>query len=107
GNPGGLGNQLPAGIMGMTLSKSLTTPGNLVLSWPAVTTDFDGRPLAIHHYDVYVTNHPITRAEIRQGLPKLVPPSPVMGTSVEITPSSPSLYYTVLAVDARGNESPF
>src|SRR5678815_3849119 len=35
GNPGGLGNQLPAGILGMTLSKSLTTPGNLVLSWPA------------------------------------------------------------------------
>jgi hypothetical protein len=109
GNPGGLGNQLPSGPDPLIVGKSGTTPGNIVLSWPAVTRVFDpadqGIPITIDHYEVYARSTPFTRGNIRDGaVPLLVSPS---GPSVEITPGASSQYYSVLAVDARGNKSPF
>ncbi|HEX4825674.1 MAG TPA: C25 family cysteine peptidase [Candidatus Polarisedimenticolaceae bacterium] len=107
GNVGGLGNQLPNGIDVLTLSKTPDGSGgyNLGLSWPAVTTDFDGNPLAIQHYEVYASDHPFTRTDVKNGTVPLLgsPTSP----SFSVTAPAASQYYSVLAVDARGNKSPF
>jgi len=107
GNVGGLGNQLPNGIDAMTTSKTPDGSGGYTLGfvWPAVTTDFDGLPLSIEHYEVYVTNHPFSRADIKNGLvPLLVSPSTA---SFSVTAPAASQYYSVIAVDARGNKSSF
>ena len=107
GNVGGLGNQLPNGIDALTVSKTPDGLGGfiLALTWPAVTTDFDGWPLAIDHYEVYGKNVPFTRADIKNGLvPLLASPSTA---SFSVTAPVASQYYAVLAVDARGNKSSF
>ncbi len=106
-NPGGLGNQLPNGIDVLTATKSLTTPGNVVLSWPAVTRTFDPPdwPTTIDHYEVYATDHRFSRADIRNGtVPRIATPT---GISVEISPPASTQYYSVLSVDAKGNLSSF
>jgi hypothetical protein len=105
GNVGGLGRQLPNGIDALTLRKSLVTPGNVVLSWPAVTTDFDGRPSRIHEYRVYARATPFTRADIRNGTVPLL--TSTTGTQVELTPPAGGQDYSVLVVDERGNLSSF
>ncbi len=109
GNPGGLGNQLPSGPDPLTEAKSGTTPGNIVLSWPAVTRVFDpagnGAPVKIDHYEIYARSTPFSRANIRDGAVPLL--TSVTATSKEITPAAATQYYSVLAVDARGNKSPF
>jgi hypothetical protein len=107
GDLGGLGNQLPNGIDTLLMSKTPDGLGGytLGLSWPAVTTDFNGAPLAIDHYEVYATSHPFTRADISNALvPLLASPTTA---SFSVTAPSPSQYYSVLAVDARGNKSSF
>ncbi len=107
GNGGGLGNQLPNGVDTMTMSKTPDGAGGftLGLAWPAVTTDFDGRPLAIAHYEVYATSHPFSRTDVRNGLVPLLG-SPTTA-SFSLTAPGTSQYYSVLAVDARGNKSSF
>jgi hypothetical protein len=110
GNGSGLGNQLPMGIDFMTLAKSTTTPGNVVLTWPAVTTAFSstgapGTPLAINHYEIYARSTPFTRADIRDSVIQLL--ASISGVSIELTPPAGTQYYSVVAVDARGNKSPF
>jgi len=106
GNPGGLGGQLPDGTLGLSVTHSESVPGNVVLNWPAVTTDFDGTPITIAYYEVYGFDQPFGRSEIESGA---VGPPVVSGpsTSVELAPGSQSRYYSVLAVDSRGNRSPF
>jgi hypothetical protein len=105
GNVGGLGHQLPNGIDLLTLSKS-ATPGNVLLSWPAVTTDFDGRPSRIREYRIYARGTPFTRADIRNGT--VGPPlMTTTGTQVELTPPAGGQHYSVLVVDERGNLSSF
>jgi hypothetical protein len=110
GNGSGLGNQLPMGIDAMTLVKSTTTPGNIVLTWPAVTTGFSptstpGIPLVIDHYEIYARATIFTRANIRDGLVPLV--TSTAAVTIELTPPAGTQYYSVVAVDARGNRSPF
>jgi hypothetical protein len=110
GNGSGLGNQLPMGIDVLTAAKSTITPGNIILSWPAVTTEFSpgtvaGRPLTIDHYEIYARSTLFTRGDIRDGLVTLL--TTTTGASIELTPPSTTQYYSVLAVDARGNKSPF
>lgn len=105
GNLGGAGYQLPNGIDALTLSKSTVTPGNVILSWPAVTTDFDGNPTRVARYDVYAAGAPFTREAIRNGTVPLL--QSTTGTSIEITPDAASRYYSVLVVDTRGNTSSF
>jgi hypothetical protein len=105
GNVGGLGGQLPNGIDALRVTKSTTTLGNVVLSWPAISTDYDGKPARIDHYEVYASDKPFKRVDIRDGrVPRI---STVTSTSLELTPPAASQYYSVLAVDARGNVSPF
>jgi len=71
-----------------------------------VTTDFDGDPTQISHYEVYAADTPFTRAQVEAGTVDLVVPS-VAGTFTDLLPAGPKRYYSVLAVDARGNRSPF
>ncbi len=107
GNVGGTGNQLPNGIDTLTFSKTPDGLGGytLALTWPAVTTDFDGLPLSIQRYEVYGKSTPFTRADIANGLvPLLASPA---SASFGVTAPPSSQYYSVLAVDARGNKSSF
>jgi hypothetical protein len=107
GNVGGAGNQLPDGIDVLTMSKAPDGLGgfNLSLTWPAVTTDFDGLPLSIHHYEVYGRSTPFTRKDVADGLvPLLASPA---SASFNVTAPVANQYYSVLAVDARGNKSSF
>ncbi len=103
GTGGGLGNQLPDGIRELRVAQVV---GHTVLiSWPAVTTDFDDHPLAISHYALYASDVPFSRADIRDGMPPLL--SSITGVSVMLSGQTQNRYYSVLAVDARGNLSPF
>ena len=106
GNSGGLGNELPRGIVDLVLQKSQITPGNVFLSWSHVTDDFDGNPTVVTHYQVWGSDTPITRTQIEAETVDLVLPV-VNGTLAEITPAGQNRYYSVIAVDARGNRSPF
>ena len=105
GNVGGLGSQLPNGIDALHATPSLVNPGKIVLSWPAVTTTFDGDPAVIVRYNVYVSSLPFSRDDIRNGV--ITTLTTATSPSVEITPSAGNQYYSVLAVDARANLSPF
>ncbi len=128
GNLGGLGRQLPAGIdalrvdrsgrCSVSTSQSCTnnaqcpsgetcdvSSGKLLLSWPAVTTDFDGGPTIIDRYEIYASSQPFDRADIRDGLIPLL--QTTTATSIEILPPAEDQYYSVLAVDNRGNQSPY
>jgi hypothetical protein len=105
GNPGGAGGQLPAGIKDLTLAAS-PTPGRLILSWSAVSTDFDDQPTVISHYELYASDQPFGRAEIQAGQAELLDAS-IAGTTLELLPEAQNRYYSVLAVDPRGNRSPF
>jgi len=106
GNVGGLGRSLPDGIGDLTLGKSALTPGNLILSWTAVTTVANGvEPTIVDRYDVYASSQPFTREDLRDGLVPAL--TSTTGTSVEITPAAGSRYYGVLVIDNRGNVSPY
>ena len=107
GNVGGLGNQLPNGIDVITLSKTPDGLGGYTigLSWAAVTTDFDGQPLAIDHYEIYGSSTRFTRTDIRNGgVPQVGSTTTASWTE---TAPAPNRYYSVIAVDDRGNKSPF
>jgi hypothetical protein len=108
GNPGGLGRQLPDGILDLMVAKSSTVP-NVVLSWPAVTDVFHpsgtGASTRIDHYEVYASQQPFSARDVRDGAVPLL--TSVTGTSVEVTPPAVNQHYFVLAVDNRGNKSPF
>ena len=71
-----------------------------------VTTDFDGGPTTIAHYEIWGAAAPFTRAEIEAELVELVVPN-ASGPLAEILPPGTNRYYSVLAVDTRGNRSPF
>jgi hypothetical protein len=107
GNVGGLGNQLPNGIDLITLSKTPDGMGGKILgiTWSPVTTDFDGKPLVIDHYEVYASPNKFNRTDIRLGAVPLVA-SPVTASFSETTATA-NRYYSVIVVDDRGNRSPF
>ncbi len=103
GNGGGLGFDVPAGISALTVVKG--GDPTISLSWPAVTTDFSGRPTRIASYEVYASASPFTRAQIRDGIVPLL--TTVTGVSLVITPPAGAQYYSVIVVDTRQNRSPF
>lgn len=102
-NAGGFGSELPASTT-LTLEKALT-PGSVRLTWPAVTGTVDGRPVELLGYRVYAAGQPFTRADIRDGLVSPLTTTPA--TSFVMSPQVEDRYYSVLAVDVRGNLSPF
>jgi len=104
GNVGGLGSQLPNGIDTLSVTDG-TTPGDVRISWPAVVTDFDGAPITVNHYELYSRSTPFSRADIRNGtIPLLASTTALTAT---VTPPAANAYYSVIAVDAKGNTSPF
>jgi hypothetical protein len=105
-NTGGLGSELPEGVF-LGLVKSETIPGALVLTWSAAQQDLDGRPAQLSHYAVYGSDQPFSREEIRDGQLAPIVTVPAPDTSFELTPPSQNRYYSVLAVDIRGNVSPY
>ncbi len=105
GNVGGLGNQLPSGILTLRVNRG-SPSSTVVLSWTAVGTDFDGRPTTVVSYNVYVSSQPFSRDAIRAGTVGVF--QNVSGTSLELpNPPPGNQYYSVLAVDRRGNLSSF
>jgi hypothetical protein len=104
GNRSGLGSDLPAQNFSLRVDPALT-PGNLVLSWDPTATSVDGRPLQLLHYVVYTSGQPFSRLDVRDGV--VLPLTTTAATSLELTPPAGDRYYSVLAVDIRGNVSPF
>ena len=93
-------------VVQLALEKSQINTGNLFLTWPAVSGDFDGNPTVVSHYEIWGSNTPITRQQIEAGSVELILPV-VTQAFAEITPAAPNRYYSVIVVDARGNRSPF
>jgi hypothetical protein len=90
----------PAPVTGLTVTW--VAPDTLRLQWPAVTTDTDGNPLAVDHYEVYASDSPFSRADI----PAMTPVRPsVLATTVDLLESEGN-FFSVIAVDARGDLSP-
>ncbi len=87
------------------MGKSGVSAGDVVLMWDPVSTTVDGRPTEIKHYQVYASDVPFSREDVRDGL--LAPMAIVDGSIFEFTPASQNRYYSVLAVDTRGNVSPY
>ncbi len=107
---GGLGRQLPGWIEGLVVDWGVGK-ASVILSWPAVSSDVDGVATLIDHYEVYASDQLYGRDQIcdplATGCTGLTPLTTVTGTSVQLTPPSANQYYSVLAVDTRGNRSPF
>ncbi|HEV8202344.1 MAG TPA: C25 family cysteine peptidase [Candidatus Polarisedimenticolia bacterium] len=98
----GAGRDLPNGVG----SLDVTMPASAVhLSWLPVTTDVQGLPTLIDHYQVHVTSAPVSRAGLG---PSTLFMDNVTATSVDLV-SLPAgtKFISVLAVDNRGNLSPF
>jgi len=70
-----------------------------------VTTHVQGLPTLIHHYQVHVTSTPVTRAGLG---PSTLFMDNITATSIDLV-SLPAgtKFISVLAVDNRGNLSPF
>lgn len=105
GNRGGLGSDVPDGTLTLRVGPS-ATPGNVVLSWNPILTTVTGDPLSLQHYLVYQSSLPFTHSAIRDGqLPDA--PTIVQGTSADLPAPAVKRYYSVVAVDVRGNGSPY
>lgn len=104
GNGAGLGSNPPEPV-NLLATKSTTAEGNLVLSWSPVTEAVDGRPTQVVQYRIYAADQPFTRENIRDGL--LAPVATVAAPPYEFTPPPQNRYHSVLAVDSRGNTSPY
>jgi hypothetical protein len=100
----GAGRELPGGIESLTATRVGT--GTIRISWPAVTRDLAGYPTSIDHYQVHQTSLPVGRAGL--GPSTLAPGMDNVTTlSVDLPLPAGNAYYSVLAVDRRGNISPF
>ena len=97
----GAGRELPNGLASLDVSLN----GAFVhLSWQPVTTDVQGLPTLIHHYQVHVTSTPVGRGSLGPGT---LLQDNVTTTAVDLDlPASPR-FISVLAVDNRGNLSPY
>ncbi|HXH28286.1 MAG TPA: fibronectin type III domain-containing protein, partial [Candidatus Polarisedimenticolia bacterium] len=98
----GTGRELPNGIS--DLSVELTGTGLVHLSWSAVGTDFTGLSTLVDHYQIHQAGHPLPRASL--GSSTLVLDN-VHDLAVDLTAAGAPLYFSVVAVDDRGNLSPF
>ncbi len=73
------------------------------LGWSPVTVDVDGARLAVDHYEVYAAAVPFSRAD----LSSMTPVRPmVLETGVDLLDSEGD-FFSVVAVTAHGDLSPF
>jgi len=98
---GGLGAQLPA----WTELEVYRTADTVQIVWQPVVDTVDGRSSVVDRYEIYSSDTPFSRSDVRDGLL----PAPVVesSTSIEFPLPAGSRYYSVLAVDVLGNVSPF
>ena len=97
----GAGRELPNGIETLAVTRSA---GMISLAWPAVTTDVSGLATIIDHYQIHASSLPFSRGSIG---PSTLLVDNVRGLTVNLTLPSGKQYYSVIAVDNRGNLSPF
>ena len=76
-----------------------------MLTWSAVNSTADGLPTTVSHYLVFAFDTPFSREDVRDGV--VSPLASVQSLSFELQPPQQSRYYSILAVDDRGNVSPF
>ena len=98
----GAGRELPYGIDGLAVAA--IGAGTVRLSWPAVQTDVRGLPTLIDHYQVHRSNRPLGRGSL--GSSTLVIDD-VRSLSADVPASGGPWFFSVIAVDDRGNLSPF
>ena len=97
----GAGRDLPNGVGSLDVSL----PSSLVhLSWPPVSTDVQGLPTLVHHYQVHVTATPVSRGSLG---PSTLFLDNVTTTSADLNLPAGTRYISVLTVDNRGNLSPY
>jgi hypothetical protein len=103
----GAGRDLPNGIEG-GLAATLVSSSPLVvrLTWPAVTTDIQGLPTIIDHYQVHRTSRAVGRASLDSST-IFRDNVTVLSVDLDVTGLSGPSYFSVIAVDDRGNLSPF
>jgi len=100
----GLGGDLPSGVLTMDLQPS-PTAGMLRLTWPAVTTTVGGQPAVIDHYTLYGSSAVLPRRLIGPG--NLLVDG-LTGPFIDVPdPSATRYYFNLVAVDRRGNISPY
>jgi hypothetical protein len=98
----GAGHDLPNGIG--DLDVTFVAPSTVHLAWSPITTDVQGYPNLISHYQIHVTATPAGRAAL--GAATLLLDNVGATTADLDLPANPR-YISVLAVDIRGNLSPF
>lgn len=104
GLKGALGSALPRPTE-LRVLRSPTVPGNVLLEWDPVIATLAGGPADVARYEIYASDQPFSRLDVEEGA--LAPLAVVEGTSLDLTPGAGDRYYSVLAVDVRGNRSPF
>lgn len=108
----GAGRQLPDGVLDLEIGKSTVVTGDLDLTWSAIAVDVDGVETIVDRYEIYVSDQPFSRSDICDPIDPdpcsgLTPAFTTTGTSLSLTPAAGARYYGVLAVDNKGNRSPF
>jgi hypothetical protein len=98
----GAGHDLPNGIQALLVTSP--SPGIARLTWPAVTTDVQGLPTLISHYQVHRSDRPLARGTLDSST---IVMDNVTVLSVDLQAPGSLLYFSVIAVDNRGNLSPF
>lgn len=101
----GVGRQLPEGVRDLTVTLG-PGEGEMTLAWGAVTEDLDGAPTSIGRYELWSGSTPVSRADIESESATLVDGN-ITETSITIPLPAGTEYYSILAVDVRGNRSPY
>jgi len=101
---GGLGSSPPEGTV-LRIERDPLQHERLVLSWDPVTEAVDGAAAELRHYVVYEAAQPFTRAAAIAGAVPVL--ATLAETSLDLLPPAEDRYYSVLAVDIRGNVSPY
>jgi hypothetical protein len=98
----GAGRDLPNGVG--SLDVTLPNVSTVHLTWLPVTTDVQGLPTLVHHYQIHVTSTPVPRSQLG---PATLFQDNVTTTSADLPLPAGMKFISVLAVDNRGNLSPF
>jgi peptidase C25-like protein/fibronectin type III domain protein len=98
----GAGRELPNGISNLAIT--VVSPGTVHLSWPAIGTDIQGYATIIDHYQIYMDSQPLARSALG---PATLVQDNWHALSIDLSAPGAPLYFSVIAVDNRGNLSPF
>ena len=102
----GAGRDLPNGIQTMTVALISPSPQTVRLAWPAITTDIQGYATLIDHYQIHRTSMPVSRASLNAST-LLRDSITSLTVDLDLTGTTGPSFFSVIAVDDRGNLSPF